>query len=151
MTDTAQVISAMLQAKWTLLSPTAAQIYWATTRFDAMSFEEVPNAYAIACYNPGNPITSGALTREVWQMLEDVVIDIIVRLSGMSSAGSAIQEAIDAREAMKQQVYTIIHQNESAFSGCLDVYPVKEHTKVESPELVRLAIQVRCKSFSIQS
>ncbi|MGB8780551.1 MAG: hypothetical protein WCD81_07880 [Candidatus Bathyarchaeia archaeon] len=151
MTDTAQVVSAMLQAKWGLSSPKASDIFWATTRFTAMQFGQVTNSYAIACYNPGNPVASDPLSREVWQMLEDVIIDIVVKTAGMSSAGSAIQEAIDARESMRQQVYSIIHQNEFAFSECADVYPLREQTKAESPELVRLAIQVKCKSFSVQS
>jgi len=151
LTDTAQVISAMLQAKWSLTSPKVTDIFWATTKFTAVQFEQMANSYSIACYNPGSPVASDALAREVWQMVEDVIIDIIVKTAGMSSAGSAIQEAIDARESMKQQVYTILHQNEFAFSGCADVYALREHTKAETPELVRLAIQVRCRSFSVQS
>lgn len=143
MTDTAQIVSAMLQAKWSLPSLRVTDIYWATTRFQAMDFEKVPNFFAIACYNPGSPVASDALAREVWQMLEDVVIDIIVKVS----AGTSL--AIDARESIRQQVYIIIHANEFAFSGCTDVYPMREHTKVESPELVRLAIQIKCKSFSL--
>jgi hypothetical protein len=143
MTDTAQVISAMLQAKWSLSSPSVSDIYWATTRFQAMDFEKVTNPYTISCYNPGSPVASDALAREVWQMVEDVVVDIIVKVS----AGTAL--AINARESIKQEVYRIIHINEFAFSGCADVYPMREHTKVESPELVRLAIQIKCKSFSV--
>jgi len=146
MTDTAQIISAMLQLKWSLASPKASDIYWSTTRFQAMDFEKVTNSYVIACYNPGSPVASDALAREVWQLVEDVVIDIIVKVG----AGT-VQQAVDARESMKQQVYTIIHANEFAFSGCADVYPMREHTKVESPDLVRLAIQVKCKSFNVKT
>lgn len=145
MTDTAQVISAMLQAKWSLGSPSVSDIYWSTTRFQAMDFEKVANSYAIACYNPGSPVASDALAREVWQLIEDVVIDIIVKVS----AGTAL--AIDTRESIRQQVYSIIHANEFAFSGCADVYPMREHTKVESPDLVRLAIQIKCKSFNVKT
>lgn len=146
MTDTAQVISTMLQAKWNLSSPTVAQIFWATTRFQTMDFEKMTNSYAIACYNPGSPVASDALAREVWQMVEDVVVDIIVKVG----SGPVLQ-ALDARENMKQQVYSIIHANEFKLSGCVDVYPMREHTKVESPDLVRLAIVIKCKSFSVQS
>ena len=146
MTDTVQIVSALLQAKWGLASPKASDIYWSTTRFQAMDFEKVTNAYVIACYNPGSPVASDVLTREVWQFLEDIVIDIIVKIG----AGT-VQQAVDARESMRQQVYSILHTNEFAFSGCVDVYPLREHTKVESPELVRLAIQVKCKSFNVQT
>jgi hypothetical protein len=144
-TDTAQVISTMLQAKWSLSSPTSAQIYWPTTRFQTMDFQKLVNAYAIACYNPGGPVASEALAREVWQFVEDVVIDIIVKVS----AGTSL--AVNARESMRNEVYRIIHLYEFAFSGCSDVYPMREHTKVESPDLARLAIQVKCKSFNVQT
>ncbi|MGA3192471.1 MAG: hypothetical protein ABSD73_08170 [Candidatus Bathyarchaeia archaeon] len=146
MTDTAQVVSAMLQAKWGLSSPTSGQIYWATTRFQTMDFQKLANSYAIACYNPGGPVASDALAREVWQFVEDVVIDIIVKVGS-----GTVQQALDARENMRQQVYSIIHANEFAFSGCADVYPMREHTKVESPDLARLAIVVKCRSFNVQS
>jgi hypothetical protein len=146
MTDNAQFVSAMLQAKWALASPIVSDIYWATTRFQTMDFQKLPNSYAIACYNPGSPVASDALAREVWQFVEDVVIDIIVKVG----TGTP-QQATDTRENMRNEVYRIIHANEFAFSGCVDVYPMREHTKVESPDLARLAIQVKCKSFHIQT
>jgi hypothetical protein len=146
MTDTAQVVSTMLQAKWSLSSPTAGQIYWATTRFQTMDFQKLANSYAIACYNPGGPVASDALAREVWQFVEDVVIDIIVKVG----AGT-VQQALDTRENMRTEVYRILHLYEFAFFGCADVYPMREHTKAESPDLARLAIQVKCKSFNVQT
>jgi hypothetical protein len=111
-----------------------------------MDFQKLANSYAIACYNPGGPVASDALAREVWQFVEDVVIDIIVKVGS-----GTVQQALDARENMRQQVYSIIHANEFAFSGCADVYPMREHTKVESPDLARLAIVVKCRSFNVQS
>jgi hypothetical protein len=146
LTDTAQVISAMLQAKWSLSSPTVSNIYWATTRFQTMDFQKLSAGTAVACYNPGGPVASDALAREVWQFIEDVVIDIIVKVGS-----GTVQAALDSRENIRNEVYRILHLYEFAFSGCSDVYPMREHTKVESPDLSRLAIQVKCKSFKVQT
>jgi hypothetical protein len=141
MPDIAQQISSLLQAKWTLPSPGVADITWASTRFEAA--QDVPGNFVVSCYNPGGPVSADPLSREVWQLLEDVIIDILVKVS----AGTAL--AIESRESMRQQVYEILHLNQFGVSGCNDVYPVRETTKVESPQLVRVAIMVRCRSFNI--
>jgi hypothetical protein len=146
MPDIAQQISSLLQAKWTLPSPQVSDITWASTRFEAaQDVGGLPGNFIISCYNPGGPVTVDTLSREVLQVLEDVLVDILVKVS----AGTAL--AIDTRESMRQQVYDILHINQFSVPGCNDVYPLRETTKVESPQLVRVAIMVRCRSFNIKT
>jgi hypothetical protein len=137
----AQIISSLLQTDWTLASPGVKDITWATTRFDAA--QDVPANFIISCYNPAGPATVEQLSREALQILEDVVVDIIVKVS----AGTAI--AISTRESIRQQVYSILQANQLNVPTCNDVWPLREKDKVESPELMRLTIMFRCRSFKI--
>jgi hypothetical protein len=144
MPDKAETISQMLQAQWTLGSPKVSDIDWAITRFDAADFQKTGKSYVVSCYNPGSPAQDEQLCREVYQVLEDVYIDIILKNAGT-------QTSINVRESMRQQVYDILHAQEFNFTGCSDVYPVREQNKVESPELFRLTIHVKCRYFHVKT
>jgi hypothetical protein len=140
------LISQLLQANWPAtaegLLPAKSSITWAFTRFEAM--QDVPSGYVISCYNPGGPVTGDALSREVWQFLEDVVVDILVPVSG------ATANVLQIREAIRQELYDILHLNQFSVPGFGgDVYPLREKEKVESPQLMRISVIVRCRSFHI--
>ena len=87
------------------------------------------------------------LSREVIQFLEEVTIDVVVKVS----VGGTFDAFLSAREEIKRRIYDIIHENEFSFYGCADVYPVGEPVKVEAPEHLRLTIKVKCKSFHVTS
>ncbi len=142
-----KVLSAFLQANWPASAPLAADIYWVNTRFEATGFDQVTQAYAVSCYNPGNPVLAEQLSREVIQFLEEVTIDVIVKVP----AGGTVDTFLSTREEIKRRIYNIIHQNEFKISGCADVYPVGEPVKVEAPEHLRLTIKVKCRSFHVTS
>ena len=140
MSNMAQAVSNLLQEKWNLSSPSVSAITWALTKFDAA--QDVPNSnFIISCYNPVSPTTSESLAVGMLLLLEDVVVDIIVGVS----AGSAA--AITARENMRQQVYYIVQENYNLYSTT-DIWPFREKEKVESPQLMRLTILVRCRTLS---
>jgi hypothetical protein len=128
----------LLETNWSLNSPGLTDITWLETKFDAAS--NLPGNLIVACYNPASPTTSESLTTNVLELLEDIVIDIIVP----TSAGTAA--AINMREAMRQQVYTIVQENYSGIPGS-DIWPFREKEKIESPQAVRLTIMVRCRTF----
>lgn len=139
--DAAQVVSALIQTKWALTSPKVTDIDWPCTRYEAVDYNKSSKNYFLSCYNPGSPATVEQLSREAYQQQEDVYIDIIVK----TAAGSPLE----ARENMRKQVYDILHANQFLFSGYKDVFPVKEPFKVEHADLMRLTIQVRCRSFHV--
>lgn len=143
----AKVISAFLQANWPPSAPLAADIYWVNTRFEATGFDQASQAYAISCYNPGNPVLAEQLSREVIQLLEEVIVDVLVKVP----VGGTLDTILSAREEIKRRIYDIVHKNEFSFYGCADVYPVGEPVKVEAPEHLRLTIKVKCKSFHVTS
>jgi hypothetical protein len=139
----AQAVIGLLQSNWTG-SPSVNEITWVSSKFETAQ-DVPPNAQlVIACYNPAGPVQSEQLSKEVYQFLEDVVIDIYVQ----NSAGTAT--TMTYRETMKNQVYSILHSNQfniPNFTG--DVFPIREREKVESPQLWRLSIIVRCRSFQM--
>ena len=144
----AKVISQLLQANWpTGTSPLVSDIFWVNTRFEATGFDNVSQAYAVSCYNSGNPVLAEQLAREVIQFLEEVTIDVVVKVS----VGGSLPASLSVREEIKRRIYDIIHANEFSVYGCVDVYPVGEPVKVEAPEHLRLTIKVKCKSFHVTS
>jgi hypothetical protein len=86
-------------------------------------------------------VTSEPLSREVWQVFEDIVIDILVSVS----AGTAA--AVSVREDMRNQVYSILHANQTSLSFASDLNIIREAAKIESPELIRNTLVVRVRSF----
>jgi hypothetical protein len=145
MTDTAQVISQTLQSNWSLSSPKASDISWPCTRFESADLTKITQNYVVACYNPASPVASEPLSREVWQLTEDVVVDVIVRVTGTA------QQALDARESVRLEIYRILHSNELSIPGIPVAYVAREPYKVESPDLARIALQVKCKTFHIKT
>jgi len=139
------VISSALQANWQLPSPAAADILWQTTRVDAATFLAGGKKYAVSCYNPTSPTQVVPLSREVWQQIERVMVDVYVKVT-TTPAGAA-----DVRESMRLQIYLILHSQEFKVSGIKDLYIERESSKVEGPDLVRLTLQVACVSFHVQT
>ena len=139
------MISSALQANWQLPSPAAADILWQTTRVDAATFLAGGKKHAVSCYNPTSPTQVVPLSREVWQQIERVMVDVYVKVT-TTPAGAA-----DVRESMRLQIYLILHSQEFKVSGIKDLYIERESSKVEGPDLVRLTLQVACVSFHVQT
>jgi hypothetical protein len=136
------VIGQILQQNWQAQNngPAYNQISWVYTKFEAG--QDVPGPYVISCYNPPGPVTSEMLSPEVTQILEDVVVDILVAVSS-GTAG-----ALQARESMRNQVYNILVDNAiQNLAGLTDLWPLRESAKLESPQLIRVAIIFRCRTF----
>lgn len=142
--DTAYMISQALQANWSLSSPTVRDILWETTRVDSATFLSAGKSYAVGCYNPPSPTQVQPLSRECWQKVERVMVDIFVKVTSTPAAAADIRESIEA------EVYRILHSQEFKI-GPRDVYVERESNKVEGPDLVRSTLQVACVSFDVQT
>jgi hypothetical protein len=141
--DNAAVLSSALQANWQLVSPALSDILWESTRVDSATFLQSCKNYAVCCYNPASPTSVAALSREAWQRVERVMVDVYVK------AASTPEVAADTREVMKQEIYRIIHLKEFKI-GPADSYVERESNKVEGPDLVRVTLQVACVDFHVQ-
>jgi hypothetical protein len=141
--DDASVLSSALQANWQLSSPGVKDILWATTRVDAATFLQGGKNYAVCCYNPPSPTQVTQLSREAWEQVERVLVDIYVKVA------SSPTDATVVRESMKRAVYTILHSQELRISGIVDVFVERETCKNEGPDLVRVTLQVACVNFHV--
>jgi|SRR5271157_3625098 len=143
--DNASVLSTLLQTNWSLGNPAASAILWSSTRVDSALFLQSNQNYAVGCYNPPSPTQVNTLSREVWQQIERVMIDILVKVS----ASSTPVVATVTRESIKQAIYTILHTMELKTPGIVDVYVERETGKNEGPDLVRVTLQVACVNFHV--
>jgi hypothetical protein len=141
----ASVISKLLQENWSLLSPAKTDIYWADTKVEAMDWMKVGKNFVIACYSPSGPVQAVPLSREAWQKTEQIMVDILVKVTG------TVDDACTLRETMRNEVYRITHLVELSTPGYPDVHVQREAYKTESSELARLVIQVSLISFDIKS
>lgn len=143
--DNASVLCFALQAGWQLSSPSVSDILWKATRVDAATFLASDKNYAVCCYNPASPTQVVPLSREAWQQIEHVLVDVYVKVPSTSNPASAAA----TRESMRLQVYMMIHSQEFRIAGVKDAYVERETAKVEGPDLVRVTLQVACVSFHI--
>jgi hypothetical protein len=141
--DNAAVLCSALQANWQLVNPAASDILWESTRVDSATFLQGGKNYAVCCYNPASPTSVAVLSREAWQQIERVMVDVYVKVASTPGA------AADTREAMKLEIYRIIHFKEFKI-GPADAYVERESNKVEGPDLVRITLQVACVVFHVQ-
>ncbi len=135
----------LLQQNWSLQSPAASDIYWADTKVEAMDWTKVGKNFVIACYSPSGPVQAVPLSREAWQKTEQVMVDILVKVTG------TVDDACTLRETMRNEVYRIMHKVELSTPGYPDVHVQREAYKTESGELARIVIQVALVSFDIKS
>ena len=141
--DNAAIISGVLHDNWTLTGPAVGDILWATTRVDAATFLSSGKNYAVGCYNPASPTQVAPLSREVWQQVERVMVDVYVKVVTTQAV------AAGTREDMKAEIYRILHNQELKISGIKDAYVERESSKVEGPDLARLTLQVACVNFHV--
>jgi hypothetical protein len=146
MNHEASAISTLLQAQWSLSSPSASQILWAITRVDSALFLASSQSVAIGIYNPASPTTVIPMCREAWQEIERVQVDILVKVGSFTPAATTV-----TREAAKLEVYRILHLFQLKISGILDVYIERELNKIEGQDLVRITLQVACVNFHVQT
>jgi hypothetical protein len=138
-TEPAQQLSDSLQAAWALDSPAKEEIHWVYTRPETVDFAALNKSIVLACYNPADALKSEAMSREAWMLTESLHVDILVRVT------SGYDDALSTRDAMRTEVYRIIHGLDPIYSI------VREPFKVESPEAVRLAILVHNLSFHLKA
>jgi hypothetical protein len=147
MPDNVQTVSNTLQAQWAsfISSPGSSAIFWPTIKPDMAKFDMLSFNYVIACYNPASPAAVGDDAQGEWTVVEDIIVDIIVKVT------TGTQSAIDTREALRQACYSIIHHNETSMTGIAEAHISRETFKVESPEHMRLAMLVKCKYFHLKT
>jgi len=145
LTETSKLIMQTLQAQWSLVSPGVNDIYWVDTRVETLDFAKVSKNFVISCYSPTGPSTTVPLSREAWLKTEHVIVDLIVKVIG------TVDDAVTVRENVRKEVERIIHANELNMPGLADAPVTREPYQVEGPDLVRVSIQISCRSFQIKS
>ena len=141
----AAVISQLLQNNWSLSSPAVSDILWTDTKVDTMQMAQWTKNYAISIYSPQNPVSTKPLCRELWEITENVHVDIYVKITSTPEAAGTI------REAIRLECYRISHTKEFQVSGQKTVDIVREPFKVEGPEVVRLTLQIQAVSWDIRT
>lgn len=143
--DNVALISATLETNWSLASPAKTDILWSTTRVDSAVFLSSGKSYAIGCYNPTSPTQVLPLASDLWEQIERVIVDIYVKVTTTELA------AVGTREDIRNEVYRILNSRTITVSGLLDWRVERESIKVESADLVRLALQVACVTFNLST
>jgi hypothetical protein len=141
----ASIISQLLQANWSLQNPAKTDILWADTKVDTMQMAQWTKNCVVAVYSPPNPVVSKPLCRELWEITENVYVDLYVKVTSTADAAAQV------REAIRQECYRISHTQEFKVQGQKTVDIVREQHKIESPEAVRLALQFACVSWDIRT
>ena len=144
MTEANQLIMQALQQQWSLASPGVADIFWSSTRFETVDFDRAAKNFVVACYSPTGPSQTTPLTRELWLKTEQVIVDVLVKVVG------TVDDAVAARENMRREVERIIHMSEFTISSLAEAVVAREPVQVEASNLVRVSVQVTCKSFQIR-
>jgi hypothetical protein len=134
-----------LQTQWSLPSPSVNDIFWVDTRVETLDFAKVSKNYVVSCYSPTGPSTTVPLSREAWLKTEQVIVDLIVKVMGV------VDDAVTVRENMRKEVERIVHENELKIPGLADAPIAREPYQVEGPDLVRVSLQISCRSFQIKS
>jgi hypothetical protein len=141
----AAALSQVLQNNWSLQSPAKTDILWTDTKPETMQMPQWTKNFVIGVYSPSNPAVTKALCRELWEITENVYVDIYVRVT------STVDAAVSIREAMRLECYRISHVNEFQVPGLKTVDIVREPHKIESPEVVRLCLQSAAVSWDIRT
>lgn len=141
----AAALSQVLQNNWSLQNPAKTDILWTDTKPDTMQMPQWTKNYVVGVYNPSNPAVTKALCRELWEITENVCIDIYVRVT------STIDAAASIREAMRLECYRISHVSEFQVPGQKNIDVVREPHKIESPEVVRICLQIAAVSWDIRT
>jgi len=135
MTDAAAVLNQHLYDNWSLTSPAKDDIYWAKSKVEAVDFAKIKKNYVVACYAPMTAANVRVLAKGVLLAEQNVMVDILVKVV------TSINDAINARENMRNEVYRILKASTPSGFGYADV--TREFNKVESPDLTRLSLQVK--------
>ncbi|MEM2107842.1 MAG: hypothetical protein QXL10_00960 [Candidatus Bathyarchaeia archaeon] len=164
MMETCTVILETLRAEWLLDSPAKNEIEWLDGRAEtgwymqpsAYNFMQMAKKYAVCCYSVGtaNP------NPNLWLKVDVVAVEVLVKAVGMT-----LERAVRLREAMRCEVERILHRYSKVaplwdpnpgptgaykhrrIPGLRDVVIGQVIAQQESPSLVRVAVQVRCRLF----
>lgn len=138
-------LSQLLQANWSLSSPVAGDILWTDNKPDTMQLPQWTKNYLIGVYNPSNPVSTKVLARELWEITENVYVDIYIKVTSTVDAATAI------RESIREECYRIMHLNQLNVPGQKTADIVREVHKIESPEIVRLCLLIAAISWDIRT
>lgn len=137
--DVAEAVGKLLRENWSLTDPSASEVYWTNTRFEALDWSRLGYNFVVACYNPMMAGSVKPLAFKTWKITENVIVDIIVRI-----VDGNVEKALENREAIRSEVYRTLHSFEADVEGLSWIRPVREPVKVEGPDLVRQVIQLEC-------
>jgi len=161
--ETSTNILQTIFAEW-LYGPDKDKIHWVNSRVEvgiglqpsAFDFVKTPKKYAISVYSLG----SSSPSRRLWLKIEDVVVDILVKV-----LGTTIEKAALIREQMRAEVERIIHKYSAIaplwnpnlgptgaprrrrIPGLPDVVIGQEPVQIEDKNFVQVTVYVRCRVY----
>jgi len=135
MADAAAILSQHLYDNWMLENPSKDSIYWAKSKVEAIDFTKMGKNYVVACYAPMTAANVRLAAKNVWIVEENVMVDILVRVV------SSVAEAVEKREAIRDEVYSILKGSTPSGFEAADI--TREFNKNESPDLARLSLQIK--------
>ena len=135
MTETSDAVSNLLFENWSLSDPSKDDVFWAKSRIEAVDFAKLGKNHVVACYPLTSTVKSSSFIS--WQMEETVAVDVLSR------------DKLK-RDAMRGEVYRIIHAFENGVEGYLWIYVSREANIMETPELARVTLHVTCVSWKVK-
>jgi hypothetical protein len=140
MADAAVVLNQHLYDNWALASPANTDIYWAKSKVEAIDFTKIGKNYVLACYAPMSAANVRVEAKDVLFVEQNVMVDILVKVV------TSVNDAVNVREDMRGEVYRILKASTPSGFGYADI--IREFNKNESPDLVRLSLQVKMVSLA---
>jgi hypothetical protein len=146
----AEKISNLLQENWNDESTglQVSDVFWSHDKYETMtSVEQVSQKAIISTYNPQNPVTVEVLSPQTNFVHETVVIDVILHTAILGGTDSTI----GIREAVRQLILQIIHQNATLLPGAALMRVEGEYVRGELPQIQREAFKVIVSNFEVMT
>ena len=144
----AEKISNLLQENWNVESTglQVSDVFWGHDKYETMtSVEQVSQKAIVSTYNPQNPATVDILSSQTNFIHETVVVDVILHTAILGGTDSAIS----VREAVRQLILQVIHQNATLLPGAALMRVEGEYVRGELPQIQREAFKVIVSSFEV--
>ena len=143
-------ISNLLQTNWSSAGTglIVSDVAWSHDKFETMtSVEQVSQKAIISTYNPQNPVTVENLSSQTNFLHETVVLDVILHTEVLGGTDATI----GIREALRQLIMQVIHQNATLLPGAAFMRVEGEYVRGELPQIQREAFKIIVSSFEVLS
>ena len=144
----AEKISNLLQENWDSESTglQVSDVFFSHDKFETMnSVEQVSQKAIVSTYNSQNPVSVEVLSPQTSFIHETVVVDIILHTAILGGTDSAIS----VREAVRQLIMHVFHQNATLLPGAALMLVEGEYVRGELPQIQREVFKVVVSNFKV--